>query len=408
MSAIDDSANEGIHTSTITHASSSTDSRFDGLTIANVVATVSDNDQVNTLDVFIDSPSDDAEESPNGVMSLTRFDLEIGDDDGAAATGLRFNGLSIPPQSTITAAYLQFQADEVWSGPTSLTVDGHSDANAETFSKSRRDMTSRPRTSASVGWNPPAWDTIGEAGLDQRTPDLSTIVQEIVDLAGWSSGNSMVFIIQGSGLRVGETFDGGDTPTYLHVEYTTASAMNLSASAAATGVVDALERESLQPIIEAAAALAASNEDELQRLLATPIELVDLPANTLGLARSHQIAIDPYAAGWGWFVDPTPLADTEFELISEGLYAQSESAKERVDLLSVIHHEFGHILGHEHVDGFFEGLLDLGERRVDELSEIPSHDDLDALKRRRMAADTVFALMMADDDAAARRAKSRK
>ena len=53
------------------------------------------------------------------------------------------------------------------------------------------------------------------------TPDLSGIVQEIVNRPSWSSGNAMAFIIEGSGHRTADAYDGssGQAPL-LHVAYT--------------------------------------------------------------------------------------------------------------------------------------------------------------------------------------------
>ena len=57
-----------------------------------------------------------------------------------------------------------------------------------------------------MAWNSiPAWNTVSERHL---TPDLTSIVQEIVDRGGWSSGNDMVFIITGSGERTAESHNG--------------------------------------------------------------------------------------------------------------------------------------------------------------------------------------------------------
>jgi hypothetical protein len=51
--------------------------------------------------------------------------------------------------------------------------------------------------------------------------DIKTIVQEIVNRPGWSSGNSLAFIITGTGTRTAESYEGnfGAAPL-LHVEYT--------------------------------------------------------------------------------------------------------------------------------------------------------------------------------------------
>lgn len=46
------------------------------------------------------------------------------------------------------------------------------------------------------------------SGENPSTPDLSAIVKEIVDLPGWQSGNSMSFVISGTGKRRAWTYDG--------------------------------------------------------------------------------------------------------------------------------------------------------------------------------------------------------
>jgi hypothetical protein len=49
VAAVDDATVEGTHTSTITHTLASADSRYNGLSVPNIVATVTDNDSVMTL-----------------------------------------------------------------------------------------------------------------------------------------------------------------------------------------------------------------------------------------------------------------------------------------------------------------------------------------------------------------------
>ena len=43
-------------------------------------------------------------------------------------------------------------------------------------------------------------------------------MQEIVNRAGWNSGNAMVFIITGTGVRTAESFEGLFAPV-LYVTY---------------------------------------------------------------------------------------------------------------------------------------------------------------------------------------------
>jgi hypothetical protein len=169
--------------------------------------------------------SDDAEEALNGEVLLTSTDLELINDSewrGEQTVGIRFNGVDIPPGSTILNAYIQFKVDETSSETTSLIIEGEDVDHAATFTTSTGDISSRARTEAEVVWAPSAWTTVGEADLNQRTPDLSSIIYEIINRPGWSPGNSMAFVITGTGKRVAVAYDGDRYGApLLHVEYGT-------------------------------------------------------------------------------------------------------------------------------------------------------------------------------------------
>ncbi|GJL78480.1 MAG: hypothetical protein NPINA01_14690 [Nitrospinaceae bacterium] len=200
-----------------------------------------------TVDVRVSAGSDDAEERATGSVSLSSTDLELVFDSGGNQTvGLRFLGVAIPPGATITEAYVQFQADETHSGVTSLTVQGQNSANPATFTSATNNITSRPLTTASVPWSPVPWNIVGEAGPDQRTADISSVIQEIVNLPGWASGNALAVIISGSGERVAESFNGiPSAAPLLHVVYSTGVPVNvpdvvgLAQAAAETAIVNA-------------------------------------------------------------------------------------------------------------------------------------------------------------------------
>lgn len=73
-----------------------------------------------------------------------------------------------------------------------------------------------------ASWSPPPWTTKGEAGPDQRTPDITPVIQEIVNRPGWASGNSLALIITGAGKRTAKSYNGDQAGApLLHVEYTT-------------------------------------------------------------------------------------------------------------------------------------------------------------------------------------------
>jgi len=146
--------------------------------------------------------SDDAEQRPNGNVRRGHDLIELTEQNGVQLIGLRFQGLDIPVGATITEAYLQFTTgDNSNIDPSNLTFHGEATDNPGSFQNSSNDISNRPLTSASANWTPPNWNTIGEAGSAQQTIDLSAIVQEVVDRPGYASGNSIVFIVSGTGRR---------------------------------------------------------------------------------------------------------------------------------------------------------------------------------------------------------------
>ena len=164
--------------------------------------------------------SDDAEESASGGMSLTSSDLELVYDGSNQRVGMRFTSVAVPRGATITHAYLQFEADEAQSELTNLAIQGQAADNAAVFGTASGNISTRPRTVASVAWSPPAWGLVSEAGPNQRTPELATVVQEIVNRTGWVSGNALAMIITGTGHRTARAYEGKPTGTpLLHIEY---------------------------------------------------------------------------------------------------------------------------------------------------------------------------------------------
>ncbi|MGI9605612.1 MAG: Ig-like domain-containing protein [Acidimicrobiales bacterium] len=167
----------------------------------------------------VSSSSDDAEERASGYVGLTSSDLELVEESSTQVVGMRFTGVDIPQGVNITSAWLQFQADESQSDPTSLVVQAEATDDSSTFASTSGNITSRPTTAATVAWSPVAWGK-PDAGPAQRTPDLAAVIEEVVSRPGWVSGNAVSVIVTGSGKRVAESFDGIDTAApLLHVEF---------------------------------------------------------------------------------------------------------------------------------------------------------------------------------------------
>jgi hypothetical protein len=186
----------------------------------------------NTLDVRVNANSDDAEERTDShAIDLNSSDLELTTDSVTQVVGMRFNSVAIPKGATITNASIQFKVDETDSITTQLHIFGQATDNPSTFTTSTGNISSRTKTGASVSWNPVAWTTLGAAGPDQKTPNLKSVIQEIVGRSGWASNNSLAIIISGTGHRTAVAFNGDPAGApLLHVEFTTGTTSNQAPS----------------------------------------------------------------------------------------------------------------------------------------------------------------------------------
>lgn len=137
------------------------------------------------------------------------------------------------------------------------------------------------------------------------------------------------------------------------------------------GDVTALTTTELQPIVEAAKAAwleTGLTVAQVQALNEVVVQIDQLPDQELGWESAGVITIDADAAGHGWFVDPTPRDNAEFHVVSglsAGIADGHSLAAGRVDLLTVVTHELGHLLGFDHDArlSVMQDRLDTGVRR---------------------------------------------
>src|SRR5262249_32896448 len=87
---------------------------------------------------------------------------------------------------------------------------------------------------------------------------------------------------------------------------------------------------------------------DVSRLANVTIHIVGLAGGYLGMTQGSDIWVGVNAAGYGWFIDPTPSSDSEFTTPG------NQGEQGHMDLLTVLAHELGHVLGFTEQD---EGVM---------------------------------------------------
>jgi hypothetical protein len=133
------------------------------------------------------------------VVSGTNFqatatDMRLGDVSGVEFGGWVRVVLNVPQGATITDAIITFISNLTNSSTTNLVITAEA-ADNPSAPTTAADARGRTRTTASVNWSPAAQTS----GSSYDTPDIKTIIQEIVNRAGWVSGNRILLFIDSNG-----------------------------------------------------------------------------------------------------------------------------------------------------------------------------------------------------------------
>jgi len=174
------------------------------------------------------------------------------------------------------------------------------------------------------------------------------------------NGNG-TFVIVWGGNGVGD-----DSGVFFQRYDTASAALQAAAAPGNSPAADAVTEADLRPLVDEAIRrweASGLTSEQSATLRTVTITVADLGGNYLGLAYQgeNRIVIDDDAAGWGWFVDATLWEDSEFTTPGD----QGELG--RIDLLTALLHEMGHVVGLDHGtaanDLMFDALA-VGERHL--------------------------------------------
>ena len=170
--------------------------------------------------VAIGQVRDDASEDAVGRMHLGGRTVVLGEPAGGVGlAGLRFP-LDVPRGARIVRAHVQLTAAERAVVPTQLVVRAEASDDAPKVTGDPWNLSSRDATTTAVAWSVEPWRYLGATGAGERSPDLSAVVQEIVDRPGFEAGNALLLLLEGTGERTAEGYGTqGARPALLVVEY---------------------------------------------------------------------------------------------------------------------------------------------------------------------------------------------
>jgi hypothetical protein len=212
------------------------------------------------------------------------------DDGGEQVVAIRFPDVDVPAGATVTSAIISFDVDEVRPGQSDVDVTvsifGEANPDPAAISDTAFDLSSRTPTTAAVVWNPEA--AVAEHDL-MYSSDIAPVVQEIISLDGWASGNALMILfghVSGAGVRWVEGMrenSGVGTPG-IEITYSTGGGCGgapITATAEVTATTDDAEQD-----IDTGVMYGTSSDLELmhdggEQLVAVRFPAVDIPPGSI-------------------------------------------------------------------------------------------------------------------------------
>ena len=177
---------------------------------------------MTTLNLQVSANNDDANEQQNDTgfnagSSSTKADSSANIAD-RSISGHRFTNVTVPKDAQIITATIQIKPANTSLDDANIDIHAEDVDNAVDFAATT-DVWNRARTTASVAW---VADSLGASYV--TSPELKTVIQEIVDRGSWASGNALMILLKGKSDVTKQlrplAFEAID-PVKLDIEYAT-------------------------------------------------------------------------------------------------------------------------------------------------------------------------------------------
>jgi len=173
-----------------------------------------------TIEYSVGESGDDVVWIPDGGF-YTNSNLVFGKGGSYYYCIMRWSGVTIPDDVTIDAAYITFVVAQVYGIPPACTLSFEDAANPSAPTTTS-DAQSRVSTSATVSIT----GSSDSVGTSWNSPELKTIIQELVDSYSYASGAAMICMVKctsasNNNFSSQASWDHADyNPPLLHIEYT--------------------------------------------------------------------------------------------------------------------------------------------------------------------------------------------
>tara|TARA_A200000159_G_scaffold106627_1_gene99325 strand:+ start:2511 stop:6584 length:4074 start_codon:yes stop_codon:yes gene_type:complete len=143
------------------------------------------------------SSNNDAHEI-DGSVTTSSNEVILSKGTDTVTSGMRFETLQIPQGATIVSANIRFTSEGFNIADTSLVISAEAQADSTAFSTSSNNLSSRPKTATNVEWV--AGSSFPTTGEVITTPDISGVIQEVVNLNDWCGGKDLNVLIEGTSI----------------------------------------------------------------------------------------------------------------------------------------------------------------------------------------------------------------
>jgi len=149
----------------------------------------------------------DAKEKIDGTILLDDDEILLAEyEPPSSMGGFRFEDLDIPSGVTITSAVISLVSKSYYDIPNLMNVQAEAVGDSIPYTSAASSLSARPKTAA-IPWITTKW----EEAKRYESPDIKSVIQEVIDHPDWCGGNALSLFINGTGLpgdqREAVTFD---------------------------------------------------------------------------------------------------------------------------------------------------------------------------------------------------------